>query len=440
MWLVGSVSMLVLLLMFVLVGAQVVGNPKILPLSLVKNVSLPSAVPAQFLPDIKTIPIHEDPLAPGVAVRFDHFDFQVLDPVTGLLFIAHTGPNPLKMHDQVNTKFQADKDIGVDGQVLVVDTKTNTLVNRVNVPQVTGVAVAPDIGKVYVSDNAESKIVVIDEKSLKTTEIQLANLEAPDAIGYDPLNHKIFVSNSGAVAANANNVSPDNQSLLAIDVGTNRVVRINLGKLGLLPGEHPELRKFGYSVGHNKYDAVLRREFVVIQQMNDQSGAQPVPVPPAGTGELVAIDPTTNRVIQGGRVQLPKRCGMPHGFNIDEEQQIGYIACTAIDPGQNLVPNLVRVDLRSMQVIADALLPLGVKPDIVVVDRAAHTVFVGSGGAVSIFTVQGRSITSRGGFVVGKGTHTLVVDERTQLVYLPLAEEGGRPILRIERYNPSAFA
>ena len=50
------------------------------PVAVITDIPLPSVeVPANGQPQLQ-------------AIRFDHFDFQVLDSQNGLLFIAHPGP------------------------------------------------------------------------------------------------------------------------------------------------------------------------------------------------------------------------------------------------------------------------------------------------------------------------------------------------------------
>src|SRR5260370_30073163 len=58
-------------------------------LQIVQDIPLPDA-----LPDARRT--SQNPFAAGQAERFDHFDFQSLDPITHLLFIVHSGPNPNK--------------------------------------------------------------------------------------------------------------------------------------------------------------------------------------------------------------------------------------------------------------------------------------------------------------------------------------------------------
>ena len=370
-------------------------------------------------------------MAPGVSVRFDHFDFQTLDPLTGLLFIAHTGPAPDKFA-LIAPAFKADKDSQVDGHVIVFDTRKSKVVGRVDVPQIAGIVAAPNLSRVYAADANDNIIYSIDERTLKATKIPLGDNEGPDAIEYDQADQKVFVSDVGI--ANPDNIDPKNQNIAVIDIHTNRVTKINLGHLPKLPGESAALVKFGYDVGHNRYDPVLHRLFVTTQQLTDQSSLNP-PNPPPGTGELVSIDPVSQRVV--GRVQLPNTCGIPHGMTIDAEQNTAFIACTEVDPASHLMQNLVRVNVRSMKVIPDPLLTLASKPDIVVLDHPLHSILVGCGAGVSVFDESAGHLRKLGDYILGKNTHTLAIDEKTQLIYIPLPDVGGRPIIRIARYNPN---
>ena len=110
-------------------------------LQIVQDIPLPDALPDAHRTS-------QNPFAAGQAQRFDHFDFQSLDPNTHLLFIVHTGPNPDKeaaiLH---NPNFDAE----TDGNVVVFNTQLNKVVGLVNVPQAAGVLVAQNVGKVFVT-------------------------------------------------------------------------------------------------------------------------------------------------------------------------------------------------------------------------------------------------------------------------------------------------
>ena len=248
-------------------------------------------------------------------------------------------------------------------------------------------------------------------------------------------------------------MNPKNQNITVINALTDKVVgKLNLGSLPLLPGENtrellpnapkvPIIQpgnypKFGHDVGHNKYDAELQRVFVVSTILQDADSSNQLLLPPPGTGELIEIDPVNVSIIK--RITLPDTCSTPHGMDIDTNQQIAFIACTDIDPNRNLFSNLLRVDLRTMTAIRSdpAKAQLAEGPDIVVIDHALNVLFVGCNGGISVFDEKAGEFHKLGDYVLGKGTHTIAIDEQTQEIFLPQIT-GGRPILRIGRYNPN---
>lgn len=425
---------LVLLLLLVLI--QILNPPPAQRLVVEHDYPLPSSLPNRYIPDLRSTPQVSNPLTPGVAVRFDHFDFQALDPKTKLLFIAHSGPGT-DIVEMFGTGFNADKNADVDGNVLVFDTVRKQLIKRLDIPQVAGMVAASDLGHVYAADSNDNIIYDIDEKTLTFTQIQVGDNENPDAIEYDQDDHKIFASDVGVPAPDAkdqSNASPDNQNIAVIDLKTRKVTKINIGRLPKLPAEHADLVKFGYNIGHNKYDPVLHRLFVNIAQLTDQ-GVVPAPEDePAGTGEFVAIDPVTQKVVS--RLQLPDTCGVPHGLGIDAENNVAFIACTEVSEEQNLTQNLIRVDVRTMKVIPGSYASLATKPDMIVIDHKLHVLFVACSAGISVFNIQGGTLQKLGDYIMGKGTHTLAVNEETNEVYLPQPDIGGRPTLRIALYHP----
>src|SRR6266702_5554227 len=78
-------------------------------LRILQDIPLPDA-----LPDPNRT--SQNPFAIGQAQRFDHFDFQSLDPATHLLFMVHTGPNPDKEKAILHNK---DFDEAADGNIVV---------------------------------------------------------------------------------------------------------------------------------------------------------------------------------------------------------------------------------------------------------------------------------------------------------------------------------
>jgi hypothetical protein len=427
----GSLALLVLLML-----VQIFNPPPVQRLVVERDIPLPSSLPYKFIPDLRSTIQNPGPLTPGVAVRFDHFDFQAFDPKTNLLFIGHSGPGT-DIAATFGTGFDADKNANVDGNVVVFNTLQKKLIARLDIPQVAGMVAASDLGHVYAVDSNDNIVFDIDEKTLTSTQINVGDNEAPDAIEYDQDDHKLFISDPGVPAPDAKdqaNPSPDNQNVAVIDLKTRKVTKINVGHLPKLPNEHADLVKFGYDVGHNKYDPVLHRIFVNLAQLTDQ-GVAPTPEDaPAGTGEFVEIDPVAQKVV--ARLQLPDTCGVPHGLNIDAANGIAFIACTEVSEEQNLTQNLVRVNVNTMKVIPGPYMALAAKPDMVVIDHKLQVLFVACSSGISVFDIQGGNLKKLGDYIVGKGTHTLAVNEATNELYLPQPDIGGRPTLRIVLYHP----
>jgi DNA-binding beta-propeller fold protein YncE len=375
-------------------------------LQIVQDIPLPDALPDPHRTS-------QNPFATGQAERFDHFDFQSLDPNTHLLFIVHSGPNPDK---EAAILHNPNFDAGVDGNIDVFNTQLNKVVGLINVPQAAGVMVAPDLGKVFIGDANDSIVYVANEHSPFNiiAKVQLDPLDGPDAIEYDPVDHRIFVADPGIPADPDNaNVALKNQNVAVIDAITNRLIT----KIPF--GLHPP---FGDDVGHIQFDPVTHHVFVVTLPLVDQN----LNIPQTPPSFLAVIDPLALKVIS--RIRLPDKCLSPHGVVVDVQQREAFIAC--VDSN-----NLVRVDLQTMQPFPGPLLPLAFNPDIVRLDRSLHLLFVGCAGGISIFDESNRGLKPLGNYFLGGGSHhTLAIDEATQLIYLPQPSVGDRPVLRVIRY------
>lgn len=75
------------------------------------------------------------------------------------------------------------------------------------------------------------------------------------------------------------------------------------------------------------------------------------------------------------------------------------------------------------------------KPDILRLDLATHRLFVPGVSGVSIFdehAVASGALKKLGNFVVSKGTsHTMEVDPKTHVLYFPVQDAQGSPVLRV---------
>ncbi len=399
-------------------------------LRLIKTVALPSIVIA---------PAGHAPIG---ALPFDGFDFQALDPQTGLLFISHPGPSPAKW--QLGQK-QLPPGTQFQSQLVVFDLTRQAVIRSLAIPDVHGIAVAADLRRVYAADVKDDRIYVIDEQTLGIlTTIPLGlhrcaalPCESPDALVYDPVDHKLFVSDNGA--------APSHQDLGMIDVQTNRfVATIPLG-----------LDRGGDAIGHVQYDPVSHLLFVAVQpqappttpppptcinigpvtvckpQASPTAAPSPTPgvLPPA---QFVAIDPVSLRVVHRLPFANLHACSDPHGLVIDAVQQVAFVACIATHI-------LMLVNLRSLKVVGPW--PVVLKPDILRLDLSLHRLYVPGAAGVSIFDEHAAAqavLKPLGTFVVSKGTsHTVEVDPTTHYLYFPVQDSQGRPILRIMQFASS---
>jgi DNA-binding beta-propeller fold protein YncE len=506
-WISGIACFGLLFSVIVLIAHQIVAPPPAPRIILLRNIPLPGGLKAKGAPDS---------LTPTTSQFFDGFDFQSIDSNTHLLFIAHTGPVP---DDQAlyDHSFHLDDpaDIARDGNILVFDLRTQQVVGRLPIPQVAGLVVAPDLHKVFAADAEEDKVCSFDEPSTPLQAgalidffrqrghasiqcAQLDDLEGPDGITYDAVDHKVFVSDPGTppdptdpadcnpklpVAQNdciakihgqvvmfkgktipTLNARPTSQNISVIDalhptkvlgkiaIGTLPVTASERTSMESIPADDPgkvnilrnNIAEFGRDVGHVRYDIVNHRVYVVTQILQNSDDVN-AGLPPPDTAELLTIDPVTDTILR--RDALPTTCSTPHGLALDEGQHEAFIACTDVDPGPPpLVQHLMRWNLDTMKPGPEEANPdltlLAPSPDLVQVihftsPTRSDIVFVGCGGGISVFDVTNGQFKKLGDYAIGHETHTIAIDPATGYIYLPVPSVGGRPTLHVAKYNPS---
>ncbi len=453
-WLSGIACYGFLLCVLMLIARQIIVPPPAHRVILVRTIPLPEGLKDKGA---------QASLEPGVAQDFDSFGFEAIDPTTHLLFIAHTGPVPFNYSFEDNTfHFDDPADIARDGDILVFDLHKQKLVGRVPIPRVTGLVVAPDLHKVFAAGSEQNRIYSFDEPSLTNIKfLQMDDYDDPDTLSYDPVDHKLFVAAPGAHTRDIvkvpglsqpiiqENTDPAKENVYILDAPTLSVLaKINIGKLPTLPGE--DLSKgdapvptvadnapaYGYKVGTIKYNDVTHLVYLVTQvspNENDRTG----PLPPLGTAELVTIDPVAEKIIH--RTLLPESCNFPHALELDPQANIGYMDCTEVDPDVPLVQHLVRMDLRTMKPFPDDPRQTMVAPDpnMMVLDHPQQLLFVACSGGITVFDVRPGHFRRLGNYVIGHSTTSIIVDEATQLIYLPVVSAGSRPTLQIAKYNPN---
>jgi DNA-binding beta-propeller fold protein YncE len=138
--------------------------------------------------------------------------------------------------------------------------------------------------------------------------------------------------------------------------------------------------------------------------------------------ELAVIDPRKRTIVR--RVPLTG-CDHPHGLHLDPARRLGFVACD-----QNAM--LLVVDLRTMRVLQTQ--SVGDDPDVLDLDPGLHRLYVAAeSGEVAVFAEEGRRLRKLGQAMLADHAHSVAVDPETHLVYFPLENVGGRPLLRIMR-------
>jgi DNA-binding beta-propeller fold protein YncE len=85
--------------------------------------------------------------------------------------------------------------------VVVIDTEKNTVAGEITpTPGVHGIAVAPELGKVFVSNGRENKAAIVDLKTLKITS-SVETGQNPDAILYEPAHKEVYTFNGNGKSA-----------------------------------------------------------------------------------------------------------------------------------------------------------------------------------------------------------------------------------------------
>jgi len=262
------------------------------------------------------------------------------------------------------------------GELVVFDLKTRRVEGTVgDLPRTTGVGCVPALEKVYASVPGRHHVAVIDARTLRV-EARVGQIGFPDGIAYAPDVKKIYVSDESGGGE------------VVIDGLTDSVVTT-------IP--------LGGEAGNTIYDPGSGHILVAIQTSN----------------EVVAIDPRTDRVI--GRHPLPD-ASHPHGMSLDVGGRLLFVA----NEGN---ATLLIVDLKTWSVTSQV--PVGEDPDVLGFDPQWHRLYVAAeSGEVAVFTER-KGRLALDGRITMPHAHTVSVDPRTHLVYFPLQDVEGHPLLRI---------
>ncbi len=265
------------------------------------------------------------------------------------------------------------------GSTIVFDADNGKVMTEIkDLPRATGVWAVPSHHQVYVSAAGAHEVAIIDDRTFKIAS-RVDGIRFPDGIAYARDADKVFVSDESGGAD------------VVIDPKTSR-------KRSTI--------ELGSEAGNTHYDSVSQCILVAVQTRN----------------QLAAIDPVSERIVQ--RYDLPGS-DHPHGFTLDEPGRLAFIT----SEGNGLLQVL---DLRAMKILQTLEVPDD--PDVLAWDPSLRRLYVASeSGALSEFWLDGQTLRLIAEIRVPRA-HTVSVDPRTHLVYLPLENVNGRPLLRI--YEP----
>jgi DNA-binding beta-propeller fold protein YncE len=307
-------------------------------------------VPAQTKSTKSPLQIVADVPMPGPAARFD---YQSLDPTTGVLYIAHMNADHLVVFDTANRR---------------------VIANIGGFARVHGVWAVPELQRLFASVTGDHEVAVFDTKLLRTV-ARVGPINYPDGLAYAPGPKRVFVSDEhGNVDA-------------VIDAQTTDLIKTI---------------QLGGGAGNTVYDPTSKRILVAVHEKN----------------ELVAIDPVKLEII--GRYPLPSM-KEPHGIALDVANRLAFA-----DGGNHL---MALVDLNDMKTIGTY--PVGDDPDVLSFDPDLKQLYVSAeSGNVWVYRENGKGLVEVGNFFMPHA-HTVCVDPKTHLVYFPLENINGHPLLRI---------
>ncbi len=266
------------------------------------------------------------------------------------------------------------------GRLVVFDVATRAPIASLGgFDGVHGVIAVPALKRVYASVTGRHHVAVVDAASLRIL-ARVGDILYPDGLAYAPAAERVFVSDERGEAD------------AVIEARTNRL-------LTSIP--------LGGEAGNTVYDPASKTILVAVH----------------GKDELVTIEPATARIVS--RTRLP---GVrdPHGIALDAARRLAFVA--GEESGTMAV-----VDLTGMEVLQ--IVKVGDAPDVLAFDPVWRRLYVAcESGWVSVFTEVdrgGRIRLRHDGDLRMPHAHTVSVDPRTHLVYFPLEDVGGRPVLRI---------
>jgi len=204
-------------------------------------------------------------------------------------------------------------------RVEVLDIDSLTVVGNIpNTPGVHGIAIAPELGRGFVSNGESSTVTIFDLKTLKPI-ADVPTGKKPDAIIYDPASSRVFAFNGGS------------NSATAIDAATGRVA----GTVDL--GGGPE---FAAADGNGFiYDNLEDESLVLEIDSRKLTVEKRWPTAPCASPSSMAMDRANRRLFLGCRSKVMAVMNADTGQVITTLPIGDHVDATAFDPETRLIFN-----------------------------------------------------------------------------------------------------
>jgi DNA-binding beta-propeller fold protein YncE len=269
-------------------------------------------------------------------------------------------------------------------RVEVIDSRKLTVIGAIDdTPGVHGIALAPDLGRGYVSAGSRDSVVVFDLKTLaRIADIKTTGAN-PDAILYEPATHRLFTFNGRGRNVTVIDAT-SNQVLATIDLDAKPEFAVTDGK------------------GH------------VFVNLEDRNSVAEID---AARMELLQTWPLAG-------------CEEPTGLAFDAKRHRLFSVC-----GNRV---MMVVDAADGQVLAH--LPIGEGVDGAGFDPARRLAFAscGDGTLTVVQEVGSDQFAVKQVVATRRGARTMTLDPGTHRVFLPVAQRGPAPAATAEVPRPRA--
>ena len=263
-----------------------------------------------------------------------------------------------------------------DDHLVVFDTANRKVVaNLDGFKRVHGVIAVPNSDRVFASATGDHEMIALDTKTLKIVG-RAGPIDYPDGLAFAPGVTRVFVSDEhGAVDA-------------VVDAASRKLIK-NI--------------PLGGGAGNTVFEPISGHILVAVH----------------GVNQLVEIDPAKMEIIARHPLTAVQN---PHGIALDVEGRLAFIA------GEENA-SLAVFDIKEGKQLG--VHQVGDDPDVLAYDAGMKLLYISAeSGTVSVFREAGKDLQPVGQCNMPHA-HTVSVDPKTHLVYFPLENIGGKPVLRI---------